>query len=150
MIMQVRWYDGYVPSFNDFFRLRDELDQLFDIGLPLSNIRSVPRGTFPAINIEDQKEAVLIDAYLPGVEAKDVELTIEDNTLTIKGSRDTGNGGGNYHRRERFGGQFSRIVSLPEGLDSEKAEARYHDGILSITIARAEEKKPKQISVAIG
>jgi len=148
--MQVRWYDGYVPTFNDFFRLRDELDQLFDIGLPLSNIRSVPRGTFPAINIEEQKEAVCIDACLPGVEPKDVELTIEDNTLTIKGRRETGNGGGNYHRRERFSGNFSRIVSLPEGLDSDKAEARYHDGILSITIARAEEKKPKQISVSVA
>jgi len=148
--MQVRWYDGYVPTFNDFFRLRDELDQLFDIGLPLSNIRSVPRGTFPAINIEEQKEAVCIEAYLPGVEPKDVELLIEDNTLTIKGRRDTGNGGGNYHRRERFSGEFARIVSLPEGLDSNKAEARYHDGILSITIARAEEKKSKQITVSIG
>jgi len=148
--MQVRWYDGYVPTFNDFFRLRDELDQLFDIGLPLSNIRSVPRGTFPAINIQEQKDSVCIDVCLPGVDPKDVDLTIEDNALTIKGRRDTGNGGGNYHRRERFSGEFTRIVSLPEGLDSNKAEARYHDGILSITIARAEEKKPKQIAVSIG
>jgi len=148
--MQVRWYDGYMPTFNDFFRLRDELDQLFDIGLPLSNIRSVPRGTFPAINIEEQKEAVCIDAYLPGVEPKDVELTIEDNSLTIRGLRETGNGGGSYHRRERFSGEFTRIVSLPEGLDSNKAEASYHDGILSIRIGRAEAKKPKQISVSIG
>ena len=148
--MQVRWYDGYVPTINDFFRLRDELDQLFDIGLPLSNIRSVPRGTFPAINIREQEEAVSIDAYLPGVEAKDVELMLEDNTLTIKGRREAREGEGNYHRRERFSGDFSRIVSLPEGLDSEKTEARYHDGILSITIAKAEEKKPKQITVSVG
>lgn len=148
--MQYRWYDGYVPTFNDFFRLRDELDQLFDVGLPLSNIRSVPRGTFPAINIEEHKEEVRIEAYLPGVEPKDVELVIEDNSLTIRGRRDTGNGGGDYHRRERFNGDFTRIVSLPEGLDSNKAEARYRDGILSITIARAEEKKPKQINVSIG
>ena len=148
--MQVRWYDGYVPTFNDFFRLRDELDQLFDIGLPLSNIRSVPRGTFPAINIQEQKDSVCIDVCLPGVDQKDVDLTIEDNALTIKGRRNTGNGGGNYHRRERFSGEFTRIVSLPEGLDSNKAEARYHEGILSITIARAEEKKPKQIAVSVA
>lgn len=148
--MQVRWYDGYVPTFNDFFRLRDELDQLFDIGLPLSNIRSVPRGTFPAINIQEQEDAVSIDAYLPGVEAKNVELMLEDNTLTIKGRREVCEGEGNYHRRERFSGDFSRIVSLPEGLDSEKTEARYHDGILSISIAKAEEKKPKQITVSVN
>ena len=149
--MQVRWYDGYVPTFNDFFRLRDELDQLFDIGLPLSNIRSVPRGTFPAINIEEQKESVSIEAYLPGFEPKDVELTIEDNMLAIKGRRETARiADGNFHRRERFSGDFSRIVSLPEGLDSSEAEARYNDGILRITIARAEEKKPKQITVSVG
>jgi HSP20 family protein len=148
--MQVRWYDGYVPTFNDFFRLRDELDQLFDIGLPLSNIRSVPRGTFPAINVQEQKEAVSIDAFLPGVDPKDVELMIEANSLTIRGRREIKTGDENYHRRERFSGDFSRIISLPEGLNSEKTEARYHDGVLSITIARAEEKKPKQINVAIG
>ena len=148
--MQVRWYDGYVPTFNDFFRLRDELDQLFDIGLPNSNIRSVPRGTFPAINCEEFDETVRIDAYLPGVDPKEVELTIEDNTLTIKGRREARKDKGNYHRRERFSGDFSRIVSLPEGVDSEKADARYHDGILSISIAKAEEKKPKQINVSVG
>lgn len=150
--MQLRWYDGFTPTFNDFFRLRDELDQLFDIGLPLSNIRSVPRGTFPAINLQDEKDSVNIQAYLPGIDPKDVDLTLEDNALTIKGKRETATTGENvnYHRRERFSGDFSRIVSLPEGLDAEKVEAQYRDGILNISIGKAEEKKPKQISVKVN
>lgn len=149
--MQLRWYDGFTPTFNDFFRLRDELDQLFDIGLPLSNIRSVPRGTFPAINLKEEKDAVNIQAYLPGIDPKAVDLTLEDNALTIKGKRETATTGENVncHRRERFSGAFSRIVSLPDGLDAEKVEAKYQDGILDITVGKAEEKKPKQISVKV-
>jgi len=149
--MKVRYYDGFMPRFNDFFRMRDELDQLFDIGLPLSNIRSVPRGTFPAINMQEGKENVTIQAYLPGVDPKKIELSLEDNALTIKGNRDVESKDEktNYHRRERFSGSFSRIVGLPEGMDSEKVEANYRDGILNISIAKAEEKKPKQISVSV-
>lgn len=149
--MQVRYYDGFTPGFNDFFRMRDELDQLFDIGLPLSNIRSVPRGTFPAINMREGKEDVNIQAHLPGIDPKEVELTLEDNALTIKGNRDVklADEKTNYHRRERFSGSFSRIVSLPEGMNPDKVEATYRDGILNISIGKAEEKKPKQISVSI-
>ena len=150
--MQLRYFDGFTPTFNDFFRLRDELDQLFDIGLPLSNIRSVPRGTFPAINMEEGKEDVTIHAYLPGIDPKEVDLTLADNSLTIKGNRDVEmtDENTNYHRRERFNGDFSRIISLPDGLDSEKVEAQYKNGILNIRIAKAEEKKPKQISVKVA
>lgn len=150
--MELQWYEGFTPTFNDFFRLRDELNQLFDIGLPLSNIRSVPRGTFPAINMQEEKDAVSIQAHLPGIDTKEIELMIENNALTIKGNRATALSSEktNYHRRERFSGAFSRIVSLPEGLDSEKVEAQYKDGILNIRIAKAEEKKPKQISVNVG
>jgi HSP20 family protein len=149
--MQLRWYDGFTPTFNNFFRLRDELDQLFDIGLPLANIRSVPRGTFPAINMQEGKDSATIQAHLPGIDPKQIELSIEDNVLTIKGKRETGTSGEkiNCHRRERFSGEFSRIVSLPEGLDSEKVAAQYKDGILNISISKAEAKKPKQISVTV-
>jgi len=149
--MQVRWYDGFTPTFNDFFRLRDELDHLFDIGLPLSNIRSVPRGTFPAINMQEEKDVVNIQAYLPGVDPQKIELSIEDNVLTIKGNREGAAAGEktSCHRRERFSGAFSRMVSLPDGLDSDKVEAQYRDGILNIGISKAEEKKPKQISVKV-
>jgi HSP20 family protein len=151
--MIARWYEGYDPWFDDFNKLRGELDRLFDIGLPLSNIRSVPRGTFPAINLAEGKEGVTVQAYIPGVDPKKVDLMFQNNALTIKGDRDTSRPDNKevaqekYHRRERFSGMFTRVVSLPEGLDHEKINATCKDGILTITIAKQEEQKPKQITV---
>lgn len=149
--METRWYGGSFPRFSDLFQLRGELDRLFDIGLPLANIRSVPRGTFPAINMHDEKDAVRVEAYLPGVDAAKVAVTIEDNVLSIEGTRDPADSGqsGTFHRRERFSGSFRRVVSLPDGVDSEKVEARYCDGVLHISVGKQEHKKPKQISVNV-
>ena len=151
--MIARWYEGYDPWFEDFNKLRNELDRLFDIALPLSNIRSVPRGTFPAVNLHDGKDAVTVQVFIPGVSPDKVELTFQNNTLTISGERDTARCADReipedqYHRRERFSGSFTRVVSLPDGLDQEKINAVCKDGILTITIAKREEQKPKQITV---
>lgn len=149
--MQSGWYDGFTPTFKDFFRLRDELDQLFDIGLPMSNIRSVPRGTFPAINMKEGKDALTIQAYLPGIDPKEIDVSIEKNALIIQGKREAADVGdkASCHRRERFSGSFSRIISLPEGLDTDKVAAQYLEGVLNIRIDKVEEKKPKQISVKV-
>jgi HSP20 family protein len=154
--MITRWFYDLEPTFGDFDSFKDELERMFDIGLPQSNIRSVPRGTFPSINTYDDKNAVCINVYVPGIDPKKLELIFQDNSLILKGERDTSQienkeiDPESYHRRERFSGTFSRIVSLPEGLDSEKIEAHYNDGILQISIGKTEEKKPKQISVKVS
>lgn len=149
--METRWYGGSFPTFSDMFQLRGELDRLFDIGLPLANIRSVPRGTFPAINMREDKDAVRVDACLPGVDPAKVAVTIEDNVLSIEGTRDPVDPGqsGTFHRRERFSGSFRRVLSLPDGVDSEKVEAHYRDGVLHISVGKREDRKPKQISVNV-
>jgi HSP20 family protein len=151
--MIARWIDNFDPIFSDFTQLRDELDRLFDIGLPFANIRSVPRGTFPAINLYEDKDTVEIFAYVPGIDQNKIELSLQDNVLTIKGERETvrpGDKAHNYHRRERFSGAFTRIVSLPEGLDPNKVSAKYNDGILHVSIHKMEARKPKQIAVKIA
>lgn len=154
--MIARWYGGDDPWFDDFNKLRRELDRLFDIGLPLSNIRSVPRGTFPAVNLHEGKDGVTVQAFIPGVDPQKVDVTFQNNTLTLKGERDTSRidtkeaAQDKFHRRERFSGAFTRIISLPDGLDSEKIKASCKDGILTIGIAKKEEQKPKQISVRVG
>jgi HSP20 family protein len=153
MEMITRWYDGFTtPAADEFFRLRDELDRLFDIGLPMAHIRSVPRGTFPAINMYDDKDGVTLEVHVPGTDPKSIELTVEDNALSIKGRRETTQADQKltYHRRERFTGEFTRIVSLPEGLDPDKIEATCRDGILLIKIGRQEASKPRQISVKVA
>jgi len=155
--MSPRWFEPYDPWFSDFSNLRRELDQLFDIGLPLSNIRSVPRGTFPAINLCEAKEAVRVQALIPGVDPASINLTFQNNTLTIQGERNPAQTGNRqevaqerYHRRERFSGAFARVVSLPDGLDPDKIQASCTDGVLTIAIAKREEQKPRQISVKVA
>ncbi len=87
--MSAGWFEPYDSWFGDFNSLRQELDRLFDIGVPLSNIRSVPRGTFPAINMYETKDGVNVQALIPGVDPQKVQLNFENNTLTIKGERST-------------------------------------------------------------
>ena len=154
--MCARWFEPYDPWFSDFSNLSRELDRLFEVGLPLANIRSVPRGTFPAINLSEAKEGVRVQALVPGVDPRSINLTFENNTLTIQGERRTDAEQGKqvstdlYHRRERFSGSFSRVVSLPEGLDPDKISATSTDGILTIAIAKQEARKPKQISINVA
>ncbi len=153
--MSARWFEPYDPWFSDFSNLRRELDQLFDVGLPLANIRSVPRGTFPAINICEGKDAVRVQALVPGVDPKSVNVVFQNNTLTIQGERDTAAEGRQevaqerYHRRERFTGAFARVVSLPEGLNPDNIKAGCADGVLTITLSKREEQKPRKISVKV-
>ena len=146
--MITRWLYDFEPFLNDFSRLSEQLDKIYDIGLPLANIRSVPRGTFPAVNLHERKEGVSLYAYIPGADPKKVEITFQDNALTLKGERDTSYKG-NFHRRERFTGNFTRIIGLPEGLDPDKIKAQYRDGILLVTIDKKEEQKPRQITVSV-
>jgi len=154
--MIARWMQDFDPIFSDFTHMRDQLDRLFDIGLPFANIRSVPKGTFPAINLYEDKDTIEIYAYVPGIDQNRIELSLQDNVLTIKGERaieragDKTESSQNYHRRERFSGTFTRIVSLPEGLDTNKIAAQCKDGILHVTIHKMEERKPKQIAVKIA
>jgi HSP20 family protein len=154
--MSAGWFEPYDSWFGDFNSLRRELDRLFDIGVPLSNIRSVPRGTFPAINMYETKEGVNVQALIPGVDPQKVELNFENNTLTIKGERTTEQAEvpaaarERYHRRERFSGAFTRVVSLPDGINPEAITANCKDGVLNITIAKREEQKPRQIPVKVA
>ncbi len=152
--MTTRWFYDFEPVFSEFSRIKNELDTLFETGKPLSNIRSVPRGTFPAINIAEHKDGLDLKVYVPGVDPKSIDLNFIDNAFSIKGERKTAGNGKTveqerYHRRERFSGPFSRIIGLPEGLDSEKIDASCKDGVLHIFIQKKEEKKPKQISIKV-
>jgi HSP20 family protein len=146
--MIARWFYDLDPIFNNYNRLSDILDRVIDEGMPLANIRSVPRGSFPPINFYERKDGVQVQAYVPGIDPKKIEVTFHNNSLAIKGERDTFSQG-SFHRKERFSGAFNRIVSLPEGLDPEKVKAQYKEGVLLVTIDKMEQTKPKQIDVKI-
>ena len=106
----------------------------------------------PSVDIYEDPERFLVTAELPGVDPKKVDLRIEDNHLTLKGSREMeySDRRDNYHRLERAYGTFSRTFSLPTTVNSDKIEAEYRHGLLRISIPKRAEVMPKQIAVKIA
>ena len=104
------------------------------------------------MDIFENDNNIVLKAELPGVDPKDVEVRVEDNTLYLKGERkfEKEVKEDNYHRIERSYGSFARIFALPGSIDSEKVQAEYKDGILSLTIPKREEAKPKTIKINVS
>ena len=142
-------------NMNNFLNsgLFDELRRLergadFSLGLWPSDIRSAVRGSFPPINVGTTADQVNVYLFVPGIDAKSLDISIQKNLLTIAGERRLiTEEGANYFRKERFDGAFRRALTLPEDVDPDKVEASYRDGVLSITIQRHESAKPRQIEV---
>lgn len=110
------------------------------------------RSWAPAVDISETENDVVLKADVPGVKLDDLDIRLENGTLTVKGERkfekeekDKG-----FHRIERGYGAFSRAFTLPETLDAEKVKADYKDGVLTITIAKKEIAKPRQVKVEIS
>lgn len=139
--------------FWDLERTLDEMNRMLDLFAGPLSLRSVPAGTFPPINVYDASDKLVVTAELPGVEPKDLELTVVENSLTLSGKRQTepaGNGEPNYYRRERFNGEFSRTITLPEKINPDAAAAKFANGILTIELPKAQEAKPRSIAVKAG
>ena len=134
--------------FQDFERMFGDVDQLFEPWGRPASIRSLARGTFPVINVGSDEHHLHVYAMLPGVDAAQLEISLHDGVLTIGGQRDTKLPAQGAYLQERFSGKFSRSITLPEGIDGEKVEANYRNGVLHIRIARREESKPRRIEVA--
>ena len=111
---------------------------------------SAPINSYPAMNLYAGDEGVILTAELPGLEPDDLEITVLGETLTLSGSRNMGEAqeGVKYHRRERSQGHFNRTVQLPFVVDSEGVEAKFTNGVLHVVLPRAEEDKPRKISVS--
>ena len=103
----------------------------------------------PAVDIYDQDDRVVIKAELPGVDKKDIHVDLKDRVLTLKGERSHENEvkEEKFYRKERVYGKFERAFTLPAGLDPEKINADFKDGVLKIEIPKPEEEKPRKIAV---
>jgi len=103
----------------------------------------------PAVDIREEENQFLIQADLPGIEPKDVEITMDKNVLTLKGERhqETEEGKNGYRRVERTYGTFYRRFSLPETADAERIQARSDNGVLTISIPKQEKAQPRRITV---
>ena len=142
----VRWYSE-PNSMTEFDRLRREVDRLFnDFGGAEQPFFS---RAYPAVNVSEDAEHFFVRAELPGLKPEDLDVSVVEGRLVIRGERkiDPEDKRAGYHRREREGGVFRRVVALPERVDPTKVVAGVKHGILTVTLAKAEEAKPRKISV---
>jgi HSP20 family protein len=129
--------------------LRDELNSLFDLPF-LTNLdrQDLFSGWSPTLDLYQNNDNLVAVIELPGMRKEDIEISLHDGTLTIAGERKSSSSNGEKaERTERYVGSFRRSVSLPARVDSGKVSATYRDGILTVTLPKAEEAKPKRIDV---
>jgi len=141
------------PSpFGELLSLRSAMDRLFDDSfVHPARWTGVPGGPIGLpLDISATADEVRVEASLPGFKPDDVEITVEGGTLTISGENHNGHEDrdGNYLIQEIRRGSFSRTVSLPEGLEPDKAEATFDNGVLTLRIPKAEQLKPRQIRIS--
>jgi len=135
--------------FSEVRRLEQELDELIGGGSSWSSsIRSLPPGTFPAINVGSTDDQVTVYAFAPGVDPKSLDIQMQQNLLSISGRREESpEKTATYYRQERFRGEFHRVLTLPDDVDPDRVEAKYRDGIVEISVKRRESTKPRQIAI---
>jgi len=133
----------------EFERIRQGLDELSRTYVDKGKGQS-RANVYPALNIYEESDRLIVTAELPGVKAQDLELSIEGETLTLQGRRDRKqqDPGVSYHRREIESGSFSRAITLPIKVDVEKIGAKLNNGILTVTLMKASAVTPRQIKVS--
>lgn len=137
------------PLFSEFQRLEQQLDEFFTGSTPWAGgIRSLPPGTFPAINVASTADSVMVYLFAPGIDAKSLEISLQQNLLSVSGRREASPASNaTYYRTERFDGDFRRVIALPEDIDPDKVDATYRDGIVEIRVKRHESSKPRKIEI---
>jgi len=144
MFPSLTGFDGSL--FDQFRRLQEEIDGLFDQGPSTAGIRSVARGTFPPINVGATADKLEVYLFAAGLDPKKLEISLQQNLLTVAGQRQAPpSEAAIYYRRERFNGEFRRVITLPDDVDPDRVEARYRDGVLHISVSRKESAKPRTI-----
>ncbi|MBN2316243.1 MAG: Hsp20/alpha crystallin family protein [Sedimentisphaerales bacterium] len=134
--------------FYDMSKTLEEMDRIFNATNRPLGLRSVPRGTFPAINIYDQGDKTVLFAEIPGVNPDELELTVLEDTVTLKGKRpDEGNVEDRMYRKERVAGEFTRTLTLLDSVNPDKVQAQYTNGVLRVTLEKAEPAKAKKIKI---
>jgi HSP20 family protein len=131
------------PAFGRLANLQDELERMFES--PLT-------GWAPALDVHEDADKFSIRVELPGLRREDIGVSLQDGALVISGERKTEKveEGVEIHRQERFYGKFQRALTLPAPVAADKVKAQYKDGILTVTLPKSEEAKPKQIDVSVS
>lgn len=144
---------GEWQGFGRLFDLRNEIDRLFDSPLTeLTRTSNLLSGWTPALDVYEDKDSYTIKAELPGMKKEEIEVSLHDGTLSLSGERkaEAKVEEGETYRSERYFGRFQRSVALPSAVATDKVKASYKDGVLTVTLPKAEEAKRKQIDVSIN
>jgi HSP20 family protein len=137
--------------FREVSRLRNEMDRLWDdyFGPGRRALRPLEEAWMPAVDVSESGDKITVKAEIPGMEAKDIEISMVGDTLTIKGEKkvEKEEKEENYHMVERSYGSFTRAMKLPAPVDPDKVEATYKNGVLTVVLPKKEEVKPKSIEI---
>jgi HSP20 family protein len=151
MTTMMRW-----DPFQDLRSAQDEMAQMNPMLAHALGLHAQQQGSAtawaPALDISERKDAYLVTVELPGVEADDLDITMEDGLLTIQGERHYAHDSSEqqFHRVERRYGAFRRAITLPAQVQAEQVEASFDNGVLQIVVPKMEEAKPKRIQVRPG
>ena len=130
------------PGFGRLANLQDELDRLFGTQAVWA----------PALDVQEDKDNYVFRAELPGLKREDIDVSLQDGVLVISGERkaEKVEEGVEVHRQERHYGKFQRALTLPTPVAADKITAQYKDGVLTVTLPKVEEAKPKKIDVSVN
>ena len=148
MTILTRW-----DPFREFNTLQDRMNRLFRDSFGESREEALTTTAFaPPVDVYEDEHNVTLKIEVPGIEEKDIDVRIENNTLTVHGERkfEKEEKEENYRRVERQYGSFTRSFTLPNTVDTENVQANYEKGVLKIKLAKRAEAKPKQIKVNVG
>jgi HSP20 family protein len=148
MTVLTRW-----DPFREFSTLQDRMNRLFRDSFGEGREDALTTSSFaPAIDVYEDEHNVTLKIEVPGIDEKDIDVRIENNTLTVHGERnfEKEEKEENFRRIERQYGSFTRSFTLPNTLDPEQVSANYDKGVLKIKLAKRAEAKPKQIKVNVG
>jgi len=142
-------FPGYRRNnpFHELDEMRRKMDRLMGYG-PFTTFRNA--NVFPPVNVSEDQDNYYLHAEIPGIKSDDLDIQADAKSVSIAGKREISNGKDNikYHRQERSSGQFSRMIALSGEIDSEKVTAKLENGILLLTLPKAEAVKARQITIS--
>jgi len=141
------------PGFGRLTDLRDEIDRLFESPLAeFARTSNLLSGWNPALDLYEDKDNLFVKVELPGMKREEIDVSLHEGSLSVSGERKSEHKhqDAEVYRAERFFGRFQRTVTLPTPVAAEKVKAQYKDGILTITLPKTEEAKPKHIDVNVN
>ncbi len=139
--------------FRELSTLQDRMNRLFNDQFgAMTRDESLTGAFVPPVDVYEDENSIQLSLEVPGIDEKDIDIRLENNTLTVRGERkfEKEEKEENFHRIERRYGTFTRSFTLPQTVNSEDVQADYEKGVLKIKLAKRAEAKPKQIKVNVG